>query len=273
MASPAYVQADSDVAFLGGDDTRGVRLQLDYLKAEQYLRAHGVRHTVVAFGSTRIPEPRAAERAVRKLRDALGDGADGELERRLRVAERILANSRYYDVAREFGRLVGRSGDLEGGGHLVIATGGGPGMMEGANRGAFEVGAKSVGLNIGLPLEQYPNPYITSGLCFEFHYFAIRKLHFLLRAKALVAFPGGYGTLDELFDTLALVQTRTMAPVPIVLVGEEFWRRAVDFDFLIDEGVIDLEDRDLFWYAETADEIWNGILRWHELAGKPLLRR
>jgi uncharacterized protein (TIGR00730 family) len=149
-------------------------------------------------------------------------------------------------------------------------TGGGPGMMEAANRGAFDVGAKSVGLNISLPHEQYPNPYVTPELCFSFHYFALRKLHFLLRAKALVAFPGGYGTLDELFEVLTLIQTRKIKPIPVVLVGEAYWRRAVDFDFLVHEGVIDVEDRELFWFAETAQEIWNGILRWHDASGEPL---
>src|SRR5512140_3495252 len=146
-----------------------------------------------------------------------------------------------------------------------------PGMMEAANRGAFDVGAKSVGLNISLPHEQYPNPYVTPELCFNFHYFALRKLHFLLRAKALVAFPGGYGTLDELFETLALVQTRKMKPIPVVLVGKTYWRRAFSVDFLADEGVIDPEDRELFWYAESAQDIWNGILHWHEINGEPLL--
>ena len=133
--------------------------------------------------------------------------------------------------------------------------------MEAANRGAFDVGAKSVGLNISLPHEQYPNPYVTPELCFSFHYFALRKLHFLLRAKALVAFPGGYGTLDELFEVLTLIQTRKIKPIPVVLVGEAYWRRAVDIDFLVDEGVIDSEDRELFWFAETAQEIWDGILQ------------
>jgi hypothetical protein len=149
-------------------------------------------------------------------------------------------------------------------------TGGGPGMMEAANRGSFDVGAKTIGLNIDLPREQYPNPYVTPDLCLRFHYFALRKLHFVMRAKALVAFPGGFGTLDELFEILTLVQTRKMKPVPIVLVGEAFWRRAVDFDFLLEEGVIAQEDRALFWFAETAEEIWQGILHWHEAAGKPL---
>src|ERR1700736_3521267 len=148
--------------------------------------------------------------------------------------------------------------------------GGGPGMMEAANRGAFDVKAKSVGLNISLPHEQYPNPYVTPELCFSFHYFALRKQHFLLRAKALVAFPGGYGTFDELFEVLTLIQTRKIKPIPVVLVGEAYWRRAVDIDFLVDEGVIDSEDRELFWFAETAQELWSGILQWHDASGEPL---
>jgi hypothetical protein len=150
-------------------------------------------------------------------------------------------------------------------------TGGGPGMMEAANRGADEAGAKSIGLNITLPHEQYPNPYITPELCFKFHYFALRKMHFVLRARALVAFPGGFGTFDELFETLTLIQTRKIKPVPVVLVGEQFWRKAFDVDFLVDEGVIDAEDRDLFWYAETADEIWQGLQLWYERKGEPLI--
>jgi len=150
-------------------------------------------------------------------------------------------------------------------------TGGGPGIMEAANRGAHDVGAPSIGLNIALPREQFPNPYISEGLCFRFHYFAMRKLHFLLRARALVAFPGGYGTFDEVFETLTLVQSRTMAPVPVVLVGEKYWRRAVDFDFLVDEGFIEREDRELFWFAESAEDAWQSILAWHERRGSPLL--
>ncbi len=149
-------------------------------------------------------------------------------------------------------------------------TGGGPGIMEAANRGAYDAGTKSIGLNISLPHEQYPNPYITPDLCFRFHYFALRKLHFLMRARALVAFPGGYGTFDELFETLTLVQTRKIKPVPVVLVGEHYWRQAINIDFLVEEGVIDPEDRELFWYAETAQEIWDGILHWYDAFGEPL---
>jgi hypothetical protein len=191
-------------------------------------------------------------------------GGSPELERRLQVARRILAKSGYYDAAREFAALVSRScrttdGDCD----YVIVTGGGPGVMEAANRGAFEAGAKSVGLNITLPMEQRPNSYITPELCFQFHYFAIRKLHFLLRARALVAFPGGYGTLDELFEALTLVQTRKMRELPVILFGREFWERAVDFEFLAREGTIGPGDLELFHYAESAAEAWALIQRFH----------
>jgi uncharacterized protein (TIGR00730 family) len=271
MKSPGYRLAEQDVGFLGSDATRGVRLQLEYQKPELLFEEHAIAHTIVVFGSARICEPGEARRNVESLRGALArKPEDSELARRLAVAERILANSHYYDVARAFGRLVGEAGRSPASRCVAVMTGGGPGMMEAANRGSFDVGAKSVGLNIDLPHEQYPNPYVTPDLCVRFHYFALRKLHFVMRAKALVAFPGGFGTLDELFEILTLVQTRKMKPVPIVLVGEAFWRRAVDFDFLLDEGVITQEDRALFWFAETAEEIWRGILHWHEAAGKPL---
>jgi uncharacterized protein (TIGR00730 family) len=268
LANPSYREAHEDADFLNSDQGRGPRLQLDYFKPELLLEQHGVLHTIVVFGSTRIVEPAAARRNVERLQKALApDPGNPDLLRRLAIATRIQAKSIYYDMAREFGQLVGKAG----GGRVVIMTGGGPGMMEAANRGAYDAGANSVGLNINLPHEQYPNPYITPDLCFRFHYFAIRKLHFLLRAKALVAFPGGYGTFDELFETLTLVQTRKIEPVPTVLVGEHYWRQAFNVDFLVDEGVIDPEDRELFWYAETAQEIWDGILSWHEINGEPLL--
>jgi len=270
LASPGYRLADADVEFLSEAEARGPRLQLDYLKAQLQLDKNGIEHTIVVFGSTRIPEPNAARRNVDALRAALVAG-NPDAARPLQIAQRVLDNSRYYDVARELGQKVGGAGDGPRDCRMVIMTGGGPGMMEAANRGAFDVGAKNVGLNIDLPHEQYPNPYITPDLCFRFHYFALRKLHFLLRAKALVVFPGGYGTCDELFETLALIQTRKIAPLPVVLVGEQFWRRAFDVDFMIDEGVIDAEDAELFWYAETADEIWNGILEWHTACGTPLV--
>ena len=272
LESPSYLEGDEDVAFLNLDETRGVRLQIDYAKPELLLGQHHVRHTIVVFGSTRIPEPASAVREVQLLRERLAAEPDTpELRQALAIAERLQAKSRYYEVAREFGRLVGEAGKNSIDGNLVVMTGGGPGMMEAANRGAYDVQAKSVGLNINLPHEQYPNPYITPELCFRFHYFALRKLHFLLRAKALVASPGGYGTFDELFEPLTLIQPRKIPPLPVVLVGEDYWRQAVNFDFLVEEGVIDAEDRELFWYAETADDIWQGILHWHRMSGAPLL--
>ncbi|MGB5304972.1 MAG: LOG family protein, partial [Gammaproteobacteria bacterium] len=196
---------------------------------------------------------------------------DELLEHKLAIAQRVLANSAYYDTARELGELVARSGEGPQDCRLVVMTGGGPGVMEAASRGAFLTGARTVGLNIDLPHEQFPNPYISTELCFLFRYFALRKLHFLRRARALVAFPGGYGTLDELFETLTLIQTRTIKPVPVVLIGRTFWERAVDFEFLQEEGVIDAEDKDIFWYAETAQEAWEGILDWYDKLGEPLL--
>ena len=271
MESPGYRQADQDIDFLNQDETRGIRLQIDYMKPELLLEQQGVKHTIVAFGSTRIVEPGAAKRNLQRLKQQAAQHPDDRrLAQQVKTAERILAKSRYYDVAREFGRLVGQFGKGPEDNCLTLCTGGGPGMMEAANRGAFDSGAKSIGLNITLPHEQYPNPYISPELCFRFHYFATRKLHFLLRAVALVAFPGGYGTFDELFEALTLIQTRKIEPIPVVLVGESFWRSAVNVDFMAEEGVIDPEDRELFWYAETAQEIWEGIQHWHRVNGKPL---
>jgi uncharacterized protein (TIGR00730 family) len=271
LDSPSYREADEDVDFLNHDSVRSVRLLLDYLKPETLLAQHGVQHTIVTFGSTRIAEPLAARRKVAELREAVARSpGDALLLSRLAVAERLLDKSRYYEVAREFGRLVGASGEGPMDSRVVLMTGGGPGLMEAANRGAFDAGAMNVGLNVTLTHEQYPNPYVSPELCFRFHYFAMRKLHFLLRAKALVAFPGGYGTFDELFETLTLVQTRKIQPLPIVLVGEAFWSKAFDLQFLVEEGVIDPEDAELFWYVETAEEAWQGILKWHQDNGTPL---
>jgi len=237
LKSAAYREADRDIDFLNDDATRGLRLQLEYLKAESILQRHRIGHTILVLGSTRVP--RAAE-------------------------------SRYYQVAREFGRLAGRAGERRKGVRGAIVTGGGPGLMEAANRGAYEVGAPSIGLNISLPRPQVPNPYITPELCLRFRYFALRKLHFLLRARALVAFPGGFGTFDELFETLTLVQTGKIRPLPIVLVGEAYWRRAFDADFLVAEGMIEPRDRRLFGYAETAREAWRAIAAWYRRAGEPV---
>ncbi len=272
VAHPSYRPADRDPDLLELDELRPVRLVLEYLKPELALRDLGVQATIVVFGSTRIREPGLAREGVERARAALlARPGDRELERRLRVAEQILARSPAYEVARELGRIVGRFGKGPPDGRLAIMTGGGPGLMEAANRGADETGARSAGLNIALPREQSPNPYIAPELCFRFRYFAMRKMHFMLRARAFVAFPGGFGTFDELFETLCLIQTGKREPLPVVLVGEEFWRRAFDAGFLAAEGMIDPGDLELFRYAESAEEIWRAICGWYEERGLSVL--
>ncbi len=264
LGSPSYVPAFEDTDFIMRHELRPVRLQLELLKPELALRQHRIRSTIVVFGGTRIVEKKLAERRLLALEaEQRRAGASPELERQVQVARRILAKSGYYEEAREFARIVSRTCQSDGDCDYVIVTGGGPGVMEAANRGAFDVGAKSVGLNITLPMEQRPNSYITPELCFQFHYFAVRKLHFLLRARALVAFPGGYGTLDELFEALTLVQTHKMRELPVILFGREFWEQAVNFDFLAQEGTIGPDDLGLFHYAETAAEAWETIRRFH----------
>jgi uncharacterized protein (TIGR00730 family) len=273
MNNPGYLQSDEDIEFLShSDTTRGVRLQLDYLKAEALLEQHGIKHTIVSFGSTRIREPAAIRRDLVQIKNLLEKNPkNSKLHNKVTILERLLVKSRYYDIARELGELVGRAGKGPKDNRVMLITGGGPGIMEASNRGAFDTGSKSIGLNITLPHEQFPNPYISPELCFRFRYFAIRKLHFLLRARALVAFPGGFGTFDELFETLTLIQTRKIAPLPVVLVGKEFWRNAFDVDFLVAEGVIDAEDKNLFWFAEEAHEIWQGLHQWYEATGESFL--
>jgi uncharacterized protein (TIGR00730 family) len=258
IASPSYRIASQDAGFLAEPETRGLRLMMDYQKPEDRLDAEGVKRTIVVFGSARVREPATARAQLDTARAAAAASGDPEAKRRLPQAERALENSRYYEIARAFARLAAEKARSEGE-PLFVMTGGGPGVMEAANRGAYDAGAKTVGLNIQLPHEQYPNPYVTPGLCFRFHYFSMRKLHFLERAVALVAFPGGFGTFDELFEALTLIQTRKIEPMPVVLVGERFWRRAVNFDFLAEEGVIAAEDLDLFSFAETAQDIWDQI--------------
>ena len=234
MASPSYRLAALDEDFLLGDSMRGVRFLLEYAKPEEELRAWGVRSTVVVFGSARIGEQ--------------GPGR----------------HAGWYAAAREFGRIVSERGGaiLTNGGPRdnVIATGGGPGIMEAANRGASDAGAPSIGFNITLPFEQEPNSYSTPALTFRFHYFAMRKMHLAMRANALVVFPGGFGTFDELFELLTLRQTHKAPPIPIVLFDERYWRAAINFDVLIAEGMIRADDLNLFSYAESAEDAWQALL-------------
>jgi uncharacterized protein (TIGR00730 family) len=262
--SPSYRLAYEDDDFLRRSELRPVRMELEILKPELIQAEHGVRSTVVIFGSTRILEREKAEAklalAEEKLRTRPGDAY---LTRQAAIARRVLAKTRYYEEARRLAALVSGSCQVEGRRDYVIITGGGPGIMEAANRGAADVGAKSIGLNIVLPFEQEPNRYITPELCFQFHYFATRKMHFLIRAKALVCFPGGFGTIDELFETLTLIQTKKISPVPLLLFGKEFWSRALDFDFLVDEGTISPEDVQICRYVETAEEAWQAICEFY----------
>ncbi len=253
---PAYRLAQDDLEFLAQDDLRPLRLQLELLKPEHELRAQGIRSTVVVFGSARIHAP---EDVAVPTDPAGSEGAS--------MQTRARSQARLYEEARRFAHIVSTRFQQEGRRDFVVITGGGPGIMEAANRGAFEAGARSIGLNITLPHEQAPNPYITPELAFRFHYFALRKMHFLLRAKALVAFPGGYGTFDELFEVLTLVQTGKVAPMPIVLVGKEFWQRVVDFDYLVDQGFIAAADTKLFTVVDTAKEIVSTLEAFYD--GRP----
>jgi uncharacterized protein (TIGR00730 family) len=264
LHSPSYRLAYEDADLMTRPELRPIRMELEVLKPELALQAHGIRSTIVVFGSTRLTDPVSSAKKVERARARLADTpGDPRRQRALAKAERLAAKSRYYDLARELAQLVSQACQTDGQCDYVVVTGGGPGIMEAANRGACDRGAKSVGLNIHLPHEQQPNPYITPELCFQFRYFAIRKFHFVLRAKALVVFPGGYGTLDELFEVLTLRQTGRMQQIPVILFGREFWSRAVDFQFLADEGVIHDEDLDLFRYAETPAEAWEMIQQFH----------
>lgn len=257
--SPAYQLAYLDQAFLVRRELRSVRLQLELLKPELSLHHEKIKSTIVIFGSARTPEPEVAKKRYQVVLAHLErNPEDKELQKTAKIAERLYKKSFYYEEARKLGSLVSKGKDLEGN-PLVVITGGGPGIMEAANRGAHDVNAKSIGLNIVLPMEQGPNHYITPELCFQFHYFAIRKMHFLIRAKALVVFPGGYGTLDELFEALTLVQTKKIKQIPVILVGKSYWQQLIDFDFMVEEGVIDADDLKLFFYAENAEQVWQII--------------
>ncbi len=267
--SPSYIPADRDTEFLQREELRSVRLGLELLKPELIQREQGIRSTVVVFGSARLTEPAQARQSLAQAEAELSTHPSDPVRRRaVVVAARHVALSRYYDEAREFGQLVSSTCQVDGRCEYVVVTGGGPGIMEAANRGAADVGAKSIGLNITLPHEQYPNPYITPELCFQFRYFALRKMHFLLRAKALVAFPGGFGTLDELFDALTLIQTGKVSGVSIVLVGRAFWDRLINWPMLVEDGLISPQDLNLFHYAETAAETWQLISTNHGVRPK-----
>jgi uncharacterized protein (TIGR00730 family) len=251
--SPSYRLAYDDFDFIMRDELRPVRLQLELLKPELSLQEHNIQATVVIFGSARIHEHDNAKKALHEAEHA--EDAKLEQTHKINVAQRMLAKSHYYDEARKLGTLITQSEH-----NLTVVTGGGPGIMEAANRGAADVKGKSIGLNIVLPGEQKPNPYITPELCFQFHYFAIRKMHFLMRAAALVAFPGGFGTLDELFEALTLIQTQKVRPIPVILFGKAYWEQLINFDFLVAEGAISASDRKLIQYAETAEQAWQLIL-------------
>src|SRR6185436_20665703 len=248
----AYRLAFQDMDFLLREDLRPLRFQLEQLKPELLLDEAKIASTFVFYGSARIPEPDKA--------DALIAAASTDSQRR--TAERLKANSKYYDESRQLARLASRvDPDAEGRRHFVVCSGGGPSIMEAANRGAEDEGKESIGLNIVLPHEQLPNPYVTPHLSFQFHYFALRKMHFLLRARAVAVFPGGFGTLDEFMELLTLVQTGKMKPIPILLFGREFWERVVDFQGLAEEGVISPHDLDLITWVETAEEAWEAVCR------------
>jgi uncharacterized protein (TIGR00730 family) len=255
--SASYKLAYQDEDFILRDELRPVRLQLELLKPELILQENHIESTVVIFGSARIPDPTTAEaRLVSAEAEYRKHKNDDILKQKVDIARRALANSKYYDEARKLGALISSNTGKD---KMVVITGGGPGIMEAANRGAHEAGIPSIGMNIVLPFEQAPNPFITPELSFQFHYFAIRKMHLLMRARALAVFPGGFGTLDELFETMTLIQTKKVKPIPILLFGQKFWERVINFNALVEEGTISPHDLDLFQYVETAEEAWEII--------------
>jgi uncharacterized protein (TIGR00730 family) len=259
LDADAYRLAFADPEFLLRRETRGIRIQLEMLKPDLDQTEQGIENTVVVFGSARFPSPEAAQAA---MDAAMASGEASELQ----LAKRHLRNAVHYENARLFARLVaGYSARRPLKERLFISTGGGPGIMEAANRGAYELGAPTLGLNITLPHEQSANPYVTPSLSFKFHYFAIRKMHFMMRAKALVAFPGGFGTLDELFEVITLVQTQKAKPVPIILFGTDYWKRLINFEVLVEEGAISPGDLNLIKYTDSPEEAWTMIRDFYRL--------
>ena len=254
--SPSYKLAFSDTDFLLREELRPVRFQLELMKTEMLLEEAQIGSTLVVYGSARIPSPEHCE-AVR---------ATATTPERMKVVDRLIAKSKYYEEARKLGHIASTCAIVEKGmRQFVVCSGGGPSIMEAANRGAVEAGMDTIGLNIVLPHEQAPNPYVTPDLSFQFHYFALRKMHFLLRARAVAVFPGGFGTFDEFFELLTLIQTGKMQPIPILLFGREYWDRVVNFEAMAEEGVINENDTDLFHWVETADEAWAKIVEFYDL--------
>lgn len=263
---PSYRLSFADTEFLMQDELRPVRLQLEYLKPELVLAQHKIKATVVVFGSARFLSPEQAAMLLATAQQKLSLEPDNvEHQQLMTLAKRQVRNSHYYVEAQRFAELVTRHSQECPKHALTIISGGGPGVMEAANRGAHQAGGKSIGLNIVLPHEQQPNPYISPEFCFQFHYFAIRKMHFLQRARALVAFPGGFGTLDELFETLTLLQTGKANKVPVVLFDEQFWRRLINFDLLVEEGLIHAQDLALIRFVDSAEAAWQAICDCYQL--------
>ncbi len=261
----AYNLAFADQEFLLREELRPVRLQLELVKPELIQQDHDIEKSVVIFGSARIPEPETAKARLEKAKKELTEAPeDTQKQKQVNIAKNVVELSHYYDVARQLGQHIAAEKGAHGEPVFFVKTGGGPGFMEAANRGAHDVEAKSIGMNIVVPHEQHPNPYVTPELTFHFHYFAIRKMHFLIRARALVAFPGGFGTLDELFEALTLIQTKKMTPIPIFLFCERYWRSVINFDSLIEHGVIAEKDLELFTFVETAEECWQGICNYYK---------
>jgi len=257
--SPSYKLAYQDEEFLLRDELRPVRLQLELLKPELVQQEHHIESTIVIYGSARIPDPERARKDLERIeKEAQKAGDTPDIRVKMAKARDAVKRSRYYEEARKLGHLISVNTEED---KLVVVTGGGPGIMEAANRGAYESGCQSIGMNIVLPFEQRPNPYITPELSFQFHYFAIRKMHLLMRAKSLVAFPGGFGTMDELFETLTLIQTRKIKPIPVLLFGKDFWEKIINFNALVEEGVVAEKDLDIFQFVETAEEAWEIIAK------------
>ena len=265
LRAPSYSLAQDDHALLERTEMRGVRMLLELGKPEIAFQEDNIESTVIVFGGTQIIERNASERRLSEARrNQAIDAEDPKLIREVQRNERLVELSHFYDDARQFARLVSIDNQCDEKRSYVVVTGGGPGIMEAANRGAFDVGCKSIGLNIKLPGEQQPNPFITPELCFQFKYFALRKFHFILRSVGAVLFPGGFGTLDEMFQTLTLRQTHRMQPIPIILFGHDYWSKVIDFNFLADSGVISHEHLDLFQYADTPESAWEKILQFNQ---------